>query len=84
MKLSALPFGLFASVIFNGHPALLFSLQNPPLPDGFVKEWDPRVGFTVPYGPKTNVYQFTCEAVDSGQTSGYIPHRLSESLWFET
>lgn len=84
MKLSALPFGLFASVIFNGHPALLFSLQKPPLPDGIVEEWDPRVGFTVAYGPTADVNQFTCEAVDSGQTSGYIPYRLSESLWFET
>lgn len=59
------------------------SLQDPSLSNDMVKEWDPRVGFTVSYGPLVMKNMFTCKAVDSGQTSVYIPLRQSESLWFE-
>lgn len=38
------------------------------------------MGFTIPYGPFTMKYQFTCKADGSGQLSEYIPLRQSESL----
>lgn len=57
-------------------------LQNPALSNDTVVEWDPRVGFTVPYGPYTMKYKLICKAVSSGQISEYIPFRMSESLPF--
>lgn len=94
MKLTALPFSLPASVIFNQHPVLTSRLcstlspQDPPLSEDFAKQWDPRVGFTILYGPYANKNKFVCKAEGSDQFSEYIPLRQSESrcwhvrLWY--
>uniref|UniRef100_H3DHE5 receptor protein-tyrosine kinase n=1 Tax=Tetraodon nigroviridis TaxID=99883 RepID=H3DHE5_TETNG len=49
---------------------------DPPLSDNVVAEWDPKVGFTLPRGDYTSKNYLICKAVDSGQTSNYIPRKL--------
>ncbi|XP_011608763.2 vascular endothelial growth factor receptor kdr-like isoform X1 [Takifugu rubripes] len=54
---------------------------DPPMTNDTLTQWDPRVGFTTPYGPFTMKYKFTCEAEGSGQLLEYIP--LRQTLFLE-
>lgn len=62
------------------------SLQHPPvsskIADGMV--WDPKVGFTIPYGPYTAFNMISCITVVKGRKvkSMYFPKRQSESVVF--
>lgn len=60
------------------------SLQFPPASEKVPKEmsWDPKVGFTIPYGPSTMYNMLICHATVNGREfkSMYIPMRQSESF----
>lgn len=45
-------------------------------------EWDPKVGFKIPYGPYTMYSTLTCHTMVNGEkfSSVYIPQRQSESV----
>ncbi|CAG09798.1 unnamed protein product [Tetraodon nigroviridis] len=58
------------------HTNIVRKQQDPPLSDNVVAEWDPKVGFTLPRGDYTSKNYLICKAVDSGQTSNYIPRKL--------
>ncbi|XP_068596311.1 vascular endothelial growth factor receptor kdr-like [Brachionichthys hirsutus] len=54
----------------------------PSLSEKVLKEmvWDPKVGFTIPYGPYDMYYMFTCNTVVSGinfESPPYRPKRLT-------
>lgn len=65
---------------------LPFSLQAPRLAEKVTKEmeWDPMVGFRIPYGASDSYNILTCHAKVNGQVfkSEYFITRLSESVVF--
>ncbi|XP_012717253.3 vascular endothelial growth factor receptor kdr-like isoform X1 [Fundulus heteroclitus] len=59
-------------------------IEQPKLSKNTDKEkvWDPKVGFTIPYGPSMMYSWLTCRTVVNGREflSSYIPHRPPEKL----
>lgn len=55
---------------------------SPQIKEGM--QWDPKEGFTIPYGPFTMYYFLTCQTVVSGRSVSlnFIPTRHSESMPF--
>ncbi|XP_077589202.1 vascular endothelial growth factor receptor kdr-like isoform X2 [Stigmatopora nigra] len=53
--------------------------QLPPSSEKIVHQWDPRVGFSIPYNPETVYNMLICSTVVNGGhfTSMYVPRRLS-------
>lgn len=48
------------------------------------KQWDPKVGFTIPYSPYASYFFLTCQTNVNGYkvSSQFIPIRQSESMFF--
>lgn len=65
---------------------LPFSLQDPHLSEEVKKKivWDPKVGFTIPYGPYTMHKLLTCHTTVNGRLieSSYFVKRYSEFVVF--